>query len=373
MDVPTSEAEAAELVREAYDTGTPLAIVGGDTRAGLGKPVQAARTLSSRGLTGITAYDPQEMVLTARAGTPMSEIEATLAENRQRLVFEPMDHRTLYRTEGEPTIGGVAAVNASGPRRFQSGAARDSLLGVRFVNGTGEIVRGGGRVMKNVTGLDLPKIMAGSFGTLGFLTEVTFKVTPVPETEATLVWEGLSDTDGIALLAKALATSTEPSGAAHAGGVTALRLEGFAASIRERTARLRDALTGLGSFEVRDADETRTFWRDLRDVTRFAHEEPVWRISVAPSDGPKVASAIGGEAFYDWQGGLVWMATDAGHEAVRAEVAKGGGHATLAKAPETVRAAVPVFPPQAPAVAALTKRLREAFDPKGIMNPGRMS
>ena len=374
MDAPSSEAEAAGIIREAFETGTPLAVVGGNTRSGLGKPVQAARTLSSRGLTGITAYEPQEMVMTARAGTPMREVEAALAENRQRLVFEPMDHRALLGTEGEPTIGGVAAVNASGPRRFQAGAARDSLLGVRFVNGTGESVRGGGVVMKNVTGLDLPKAMAGSFGTLGLLTEITFKVTPVPETEATLVWRGLSDESGVALLAKALATSAEPTGAAHLpAGIdgkearTLLRLEGFAPSIAERAARL-----DLGEPERLDAEASASLWRRVRDVEPFRGREHVWRICVAPLDGPRAAAAIGGEAFFDWQGGLVWLASAAEPETVRTAVARFGGHATLVRAPETVRAAVPVFPPREKGAAALEERVRRAFDPKGILNPGRM-
>ena len=374
MEAPATETEAAALVRDAFEAGEPLALVGGGTRSGLGRPVQAARTLSTRGLSGITAYNPQEMVMTARAGTPMNEIEAALEENRQRLIFEPIDHRALLETDGEPTIGGVAAVNASGPRRFQAGAARDSLLGLRFVNGRGETIAGGGRVMKNVTGLDLPKVMAGSFGTLGLITQVTFKVTPVPETEATLVWRGLSDAEGIALLAKALATSAEPSGAAHLPARidgdearTILRLEGFAPSIAERAARL-----GLGEPERLDAGASAALWRRVRDVEPLAGRAHVWRISVAPSQGPAVAKALGGEAIYDWQGGLVWLASDAGHEEVRAAIAKVGGHATLVRAPETLRAAVPVFPPQPESVEALERRLREAFDPKGILNPGLM-
>ena len=374
MEAPGSEEEAAALVRAAHDAGEPLAIVGGDTRSGLGRPVQAARTVSSRGLTGITAYEPAEMVLSARAGTGMNEIEAALRENRQRLAFEPIDHRTLYGTRGEPTIGGVAATNASGSRRFQAGAARDSLLGVRFVNGRGEIVRGGGRVMKNVTGLDLPKVMAGSFGTLGLLTEVTFKVAPVPETQATLMWRNIEPERAVELLAAAMATTTEPSGAAWASGSALLRLEGLSASVQDRTKRLEAALSSFGASEILEDEESAALWRDVTDVAAFPPAEGgnVWRISVAPLDGPKVAAGIEGDAVLDWQGGLVWLRTDGEPEAVRQALAPFGGHATLARADETVRSAVPVFQPQDKALTALEKRLRGAFDPKGIMNPGRM-
>ena len=387
MDRPENESEVADLVRAAHDRGEPLRIVGGDTRSGLGRPVQAARTLTTRGLTGITAYDPREMVLTARAGTPMREIEAVLREHRQRLAFEPIDHGVFLYPRApdrphEPTIGGVAAANASGSRRFQVGAARDALLGVRLVNGRGEVIAAGGRVMKNVTGLDLPKVMAGSMGTLGIITEVTFKVAPTPETEATLVWQGLEDEKAIALLAAAMATSTEPSGAAHrAAGtnstyaVTYLRLEGLTASVRDRERRLRTALATFGEPDILQGQESDGEWDDITNVGAFTSDgevSPVWRLSVAPSDGPTVAACIGAPALFDWQGGLVWLRTEADHETVRAAVDAVGGHATLVRAPEPVRAAVPVFHPPSPGVARLAARVREAFDPKGIMNPGRM-
>ena len=371
MDCPETEGEAAALVRDAFERAKPLAIVGGNTRSGLGRPVQAARTLSSRGLTGITAYEPQEMVISARAGTPMREIEAALLEHRQRLAFEPIDHRALLGTEGEPTIGGVAATNASGPRRLVVGAARDALLGLRLVNGLGEVVAAGGRVMKNVTGLDVPKVVAGSFGTLGLVTEVTFKVQPVPEHEATLVWADAREP--AALLAAAMATSCEPTGAAIVSGHATIRLEGLEASVSDRAARLEGALRSFGTPERLSVEHSRSFWRGVRDVAdHMSGDAPVWRLSVAPSDGPTVAACIGAPALFDWQGGLVWLRTEADHETVRAAVDAVGGHATLVRAPEPVRAAVPVFHPPSPGVARLAARVREAFDPKGIMNPGRM-
>lgn len=394
--VPASEDEAARAIRAAHDASTPLEIVGGGTKRGIGRPVNAAITLSSRDLSGITAYNPAEMVMSARAGTPLSEIEAALSANRQRLAFEPPDHRRLLASEGDPTIGAVAAANLSGPRRIVAGAARDALLGIRLVNGAGDIISSGGRVMKNVTGLDLVKLLAGSWGTLGFLTEVTFKVLPVPETEATLAVRGLHDDAASNVMAHAMATSAEVSGAAHlpepvAGMVgdgrigsqpaTLLRLEGFADSVRIRTGKLKSLLAGAGELQMLDEPTSRAVWRDIRDVTPFAGRDarPVWRISVKPSAGHELALALRREApataFFDWQGGLVWarLERDPDGEIVRRVVrSHGGGHATLWRASPAQLGATMPFEPLASPLAALQARVKAAFDPKGILNPGRL-
>jgi glycolate oxidase FAD binding subunit len=242
---PKDEAAVARAVLEAAVAGTPLTIEGGGTRSGLGRPSQSARTLSLRRLSGVTLYEPAEMVIGAWAGTPLSVVEATLAKKGQMLPFEPMDHRGLYGTKGEPTIGAVVAANLSGPRRLIAGACRDSLIGVRFVNGKGEIIKNGGRVMKNVTGLDLVKLQAGAHGTLGVLTEVTFKVLPRPPARATLAFDGLSETDGLALLQSAFASPFEPSAGAYlpagltgAKSQTLLRVETLDEQIAYRVASL---------------------------------------------------------------------------------------------------------------------------------------
>ena len=376
---PSSEAELAAVVREAADAATPLAIRGGGTRSGLGRPVQAARTLSTRGLSGIKAYEPAEMVMTARAGTPVAEIEAALAEHRQRMAFEPMDHRPIYGTDGEPTIGGVAAVNASGPRRFVAGAARDAMLGLRFVNGRGEAIQAGGRVMKNVTGLDLVKLLCGSFGRLGVMSEVTFKVAPVPETQTTLVMQ-LDVEDAVRAMAAAMATSAGVSGAARLpDGRTLLRLEGFASSVKERAAKLDAALAPFGTLKRLSEEASREVWQGIRDARPFADgsDDPLWRISVAPSAAPGLLAAVAKLAAHDvmldWQGGLIWLAPREALDAhaLREEIAiqggnQGGGHATLVRAPHAVRAAGGVFQPQAEAVAKVSERLRERFDPAGV-------
>jgi len=386
---PGTEAEACERVRAASARSERLRIVGGGTKAGLGRPPQDEASLSARGLTGITLYEPAEMVIGARAGTPLAEVEALLATKGQMLPFEPVDYRGVFGTDGEPTIGAVAAINNSGPRRINAGAARDSLIGVRFVNGRGEAIKSGGRVMKNVTGLDLVKLMAGAHGTLGFLTEVTFKVLPANERVSTLVYSGLDDAKAIALLAAALGSPFEPTGAAHlpagrgAGEArTLIRIEGFSESITYRLGELRRLLKRFGAPETLDGEASAALWRGVRDAAPLAEPrgDALWRISTAPSKGPALTAAIAARRearwFYDWGGGLVWLATpaegDAGAEAIRAAVRAQGGHATLVRAPDAVRAAVPVFEPLPEPLMRVTAGIKAAHDAAGIFNPGRM-
>ncbi|QEL23129.1 glycolate oxidase subunit GlcE [Bosea sp. F3-2] len=389
IHTPTTEAQACAVVKSVIDSATPLTLRGGGTRAGLGRPAQAASTLSSAGLTGITLYEPAEMVIAARAGTPLALVQETLAERGQMLPFEPMDHRALYGTEGEPTIGAVAACNISGPRRINAGAARDSLIGIRMINGRGEMIKSGGRVMKNVTGLDLVKLVSGSHGTLGFLTEVTFRVLPKPAEIVTLQWRGLSDAQGVALLSNALGSPFEPMAAAHlpaglAGeeAVTLLRLENFPDSIAYRAGELALLLGEYGVPDRLEGEDMAALWRDIRDAAFFAGTgEAVWRLSLKPTDGAKVAAAIGrmlpgARWFYDWGGGLLWLAApadgDAGAAAIRTALKPLGGHATLVRAPDAVRAAVAVFQPLAEPLMRVTAGIKKSFDPAGIFEPGRM-
>jgi glycolate oxidase FAD binding subunit len=386
---PTSEPEACAAVAEAAAGRTPLALVGGGTKVEVGRPAQSEATLSSAALSGVTLYEPAEMVVSARAGTPLAEVVRTLADKNQELPFEPMDHRALLGSAGEPTIGAVAAANISGPRRIMAGAARDALIGVRFVNGRGEIIKSGGRVMKNVTGLDLVKLMAGSWGTLGFLTEVTFKVLPKAERVATLVLDGLDDGRAIEALSLALGSPFEVSGAAHlpatlgdAGGRTLVRIEGFSTSVDYRLGELRRLLKRFGGGEVMDGEAAVALWREVRDVRALVEprDRAVWRVSTAPTKGPDIVARIarGLEArwFYDWGGGLIWIAVDAagdaGAAAIRAAVAQAGGHATLVRAPAEVRAAVAVFEPLPEPLMRVTAGIKAALDPAGIFNPGRM-
>lgn len=385
LHLPASEQEAAAIIAQARAARTPLSVEGSGTKGAIGRPVRASARLSSRALTGVTLYEPAELVIAARAGTPLAEIEAVLAEKGQRLPFEPADYRALLGSTGEPTIGAVAAANLSGPRRITTGAARDALIGVRFVNGFGEIVKNGGRVMKNVTGLDLVKLMAGSYGTLGFLTEVTFKVLPKPEASATLVFSGLDDQRAIEALSEALGSPYEVTGAAHLpvgegrqSAQTLIRIEGFKPSVVYRLGELRRALADFGEpAEARGE----ALWRGVRDVAPMASlaDRAVWRISTAPGQGAALASAIrgaiAGRHFFDWGGGLIWLAVDADEAAarvVREAVRRHGGHATLIRAPEDLRAAIDVFEPLSEPLTRLQQRVKASFDPDGILNPGRM-
>jgi len=389
LHAPGSEPDACALVAEAASARTPLALVGGGTKSEMGRPAQSQATLSSAGLRGVTLYEPAEMVVSARAGTPLAEVVRTLAEKNQELPFEPMDHRPLLGSTGEPTIGAVAAANISGPRRIMAGAARDALIGVRFVNGRGELIKSGGRVMKNVTGLDLVKLMAGSWGTLGFLTEVTFKVLPKAERVATLVLTGLEDAPAVQALALALGSPFEVTGAAHlpaalgeAGGRTLVRIEGFSTSVDYRLGELRRLLKRFGGGEIMDGEAAVALWREVRDVQPLVEprDRAVWRVSTAPTKGPEVMARVarGLEArwYYDWGGGLVWIATDAARDAgaatIRAAVAQAGGHATLVRAPAEVRAAVAVFEPLSEPLMRVTTGIKASLDPAGIFNPGRM-
>jgi glycolate oxidase FAD binding subunit len=385
---PGDEGALAAIVAAAAREHTPLAVEGGGTRRRLGRPMQTAATLSTVKLSGVTLYEPTELVLSARAGTPLAEIEALLAAKNQRLAFEPMDHRALYGSAGEPTIGGVAAANISGPRRVGAGAARDSLIGVRAVTGTGEVVKSGGRVMKNVTGLDLVKFLAGSYGTLAVLSEVSFKLQPMPETEATIVLSGLDDRRAVVALSAALGSPFSVTGAAHRPAFgseparTYIRLEGFAVSVADRAARLARELAGFAPIERIDAEGTRAIWRGIRDLESLgaAAGRPLWRVSVKPSDGPAVVDAarraVAADVLYDWGGGLVWIAggegADAGAAVVRAAVKTVGGHATLVRAPEDIRHSVDIFEPPSDALLAVTRRLKATFDPAGVLNPGRI-
>ena len=377
MLTPKTEDDLARIVAEA---DAPLRIQGGGTRP-IGTPTNGT-VLSTSALSGIELYEPGSLTLVAKAGTPVAEIEAALAVEGQRLAFEPMDHRGLLGTTGTPTIGGVAAANVSGPRRIQSGAARDFMLGVRFVDGRGQIIKNGGRVMKNVTGYDLVKLMAGSYGTLGVLTEVSLKVLPKPRASGVMLIEGLTDDLAVTALSRALGSPYEVSGAAHlqkgldGAPVTMIRLEGFESSVAYRAEALGKVLAGFGDFTLEtDPAKTAAGWEYVRDVVPFqGRDGDVWRLSVKPSDAPGVvASLSGAEAFYDWGGGLVWLLAPEGSGVnagtIRAAVAKVGGHATLIRG----NTSAGVFQPLSPAVAALQDGLRRKFDPRQILNPGLMT
>lgn len=398
---PTDDAQVREAVAWALGADVPLELAGRGTRRGLGRPVQADSTLDLSALAGIIAYEPEELFLSARPGTPVAEIEAALAERGQMLAFEPMDTGALFgAAPGAGSIGGVFACNLSGPRRIKAGAARDHLLGFDAVSGRAEAFKSGGRVVKNVTGYDLSKLVCGSHGTLAALTQVTFKTLPAPEKTRTVLVLGLDAPAAARAMSAATRSAHAVAGAAHlpariaarcgvsrvsgaGASVTALRLEGFGPSVERRLVELRAEMAGFGPVEELHTRNSARFWAEARDAAWLAEPagRPVWRVSVAPMDGWRIVAELAAagdvETFQDWAGGLVWASFppggDGGAAAARAAVARTGGHATLFRAPADLRAAVPVFQPQPRPLAALAARVKESFDPRRILNPGRMT
>lgn len=395
---PQNAKDVEEAVGWALAEGKTLEVAGQGSKRGLGRPSQSDLTLDLSALSGVTLYEPEELVLSAKAGTPIADIERLVAEKGQELAFEPLDYGPILGLKaGAGTIGGVLAANLSGPRRIKAGAARDHFLGVTAVSGRGETFKSGGRVVKNVTGYDLCKLLSGSFGTLAAMTDVTIKTLPRSETEQTLAVIGLEDDAAAAPMAAAMGSSCDVSGAAHlpahvvrrfegldpALAATVFRLEGVKPSVKHRTDVLSALLKPFGAVEVIAETQSRALWHGIRDAAPFAatgdgHDRPLWRVSTEPGKGFELSEMIspGAQMFYDWGGGLIWilmpLSDDAGASELRQAVATLGGHATLVRAPTAIRAATDVFQPQDDAVAALTKRVKDSFDPKGILNPGRM-
>lgn len=396
---PGSERELQHLIAEAARAEMPVEIIGAGTKRAVGRPVNSGLAISTASLSSITLYEPTELVMGARAGTPLAKIEQRLAEKGQMLAFEPID---LGPVLGGPanggTIGAAFATNFSGSRRVMAGGARDHLLGIEAITGAGQSFRGGGRVMKNVTGYDLCRAVCGSWGTLAVMTNVTFKVLPRPERTGTLVILGLDDTSGVEALCTALGTPYEVTGAVHlqetfaarlrqqglaAAGkaVTAVRIETFASSLRYRLDRLKEALRAFGEIHELEEASSLAFWNELRQLSPLqGSTAPLWRLSTAPRSGPAVVAAIKRymecRAFYDWSGGLIWAevldTADAGAADIRRVIASHGGHATLIRAAPAVRASIDVFQPLEPDLAAITRGIKTVFDPKDILNRGRM-
>ena len=402
---PTDLAELRDAVGEALAAAEPLELIGGGSKRALGRPVQLPRTLDSSRLVGIRDYQPSELVLTAAAATPIETIEAALAGAGQMLAFEPPDWGVLLGAPsaiaGRRTLGGVLACNHSGPRRIKAGAARDHFLGFRGVSGRGEVFKAGGKVVKNVTGYDLCKLMAGSYGTLAAFEEVTVKVMPRPEAVSTVILRGLDPAPAVRCLNRALASPHDVSGAVYLPAsslmplaslsglrsLAALRIEGPAPSVSFRRERLFAELASDCESAALDEEASQAFWSAIRDVAPLADltDRAIWRVSVAPSRGAELAEAIihrfDAGWYLDWGGGLLWASIggveDGGAAGIRSAIrgadGRGTGHATLIRGSPDLRRAVPVFEPQTTALAALAARVKQSFDPRGILNPGRMS
>lgn len=390
------EAGLVEAVRSALEARKTLEVAGRGSKRGLGRPTQTDATLDLSRLSGVTLYEPEELILSAKGGTPIAEIEALIAARGQMLAFEPMDYGPLLGTApGQGSLGGVFACNLAGPRRISHGAARDHALGARAVSGRAEAFKSGGRVVKNVTGYDLPRLLTGSFGTLAVLSELTLKVLPRPPLAETVILPGVPPEAAARAMSAAMGSSCEVSGAAYLpapvsgripelgtdGPAVALRLEGFEPSVKARRAMLIAVLQPFGGVDVAEGDGSARLWAAVRDALPFAGtgERAVWRLSTAPASGPLLAAELArdldAETFCDWAGGLVWLLLpgEASHvDEVRTALARHGGHATLVRGTAAERASVPVFQPLEAAHDALTRRVKASFDPAGLLNPGRM-
>ncbi len=388
-----TEDSIAAAVTDAARAREPIWVQGNGTKSAMLRQVQAARTVSTADLSGIVLYAPKELIISAKAGTPLPDIQAALAESGQHLIAEPPDWSELLGPGGKPqTIGGVVATNLSGPRRVVWGATRDHVMGIRAVTGRGEVIRSGGRVLKNVTGLDLCKLLTGSHGTLGIITEVTLKVLPAPEATATLVIEGHDPTTGVAALSAALGSPFGVSAAAWLppesvarvpglsgikGSASLIRIEDFSPSVTYRIGRLRDQ---LGGDAVLDTETSVSVWRDVGNAKPLAAAptDAVWRVSVRPSAGPGILAALrehGVTGFLDGGGGWAWLAgpaTTEVHTAVELAATNAKGTWMLLRAPDALRAAVRVIPDDPAPLARIGREVKAAMDPAGILNPGRL-
>ena len=397
---PAADWELQSIISGCIDKRSSIELIGRGSKRAVGRPVKADVTVSTASLRGIPLYEPSEMVMSARAGTMLSQVEADLAARGQMLPFEPIDlGPAIGAGANAQTVGAVFASNLSGARRISAGAARDHLLGVRGVNGRAEIFKSGGRVMKNVTGYDIARGLSGSWGTLAVLTEVTFKVVPIPETSATVFFTGLPEDIAVETMCAAVGTPFEVSGAVHLPAtlasrlqseevaalgkpITALRIENFAKSVVYRSNALKEALKVYGKTMLLEHADSVRFWSELRrlSVLPASASTLLWRVSTAPRKAPSLVSAIkrhmSAEVLYDWAGGLLWLevpaTSDAAAADIRRAVALHGGHATLIRADETMRSEVEVFQPLEPGLDKLTRGLKHAFDPAGVLNPGRM-
>lgn len=343
-------AELTERVRTAISTHRPLAISGGGSKKFLGRHVSGMDELAVTAHSGIINYEPDELIITARAGTPLVEINHVLAQHQQMLPFEPPHYGATA------TLGGTIACNLSGPRRASAGAARDFVLGVEIINGHGEQLKFGGQVMKNVAGYDVSRLMTGALGTLGVLLNITLKVLPRPAATLTLCHE-FNPAEAIVTMNNRAGKPLPMTATAFDGATLYTRIEGSGTAVR--AARQR-----LGGEEHRDAD----YWSTVREHTHgfFERSQPLWRVSIAPAHPPL---SLQGKTFIEWNGALRWIYSDDAPERICAAAQQAGGHATLFR--NGARDAG-VFHPLSPVSLQLHRKLKAAFDPHGIFNPGRM-
>jgi len=377
---PDSAEDLSHLFREAAGEGRRLELRGGGSKAAVGAG-REAEIVDMRGFAGVVDYDPPELVLTVRPGTPLVEVEQLVADQGQMLAFDPFDHGPLFgAATGKATIGGIVAAGVAGSGRLMAGGVRDHLLGFTAVSGRGERFVAGGKVVKNVTGYDLPKLIAGSWGRLAAMTELTLKVLPRPRVLRTMAIEGLGPAAAQAAMACAMGSPAEIGAAAHhppledRPALTLFRVQGFAPSVDARCAALPRLLGAHGRVVALSEADASILWRSIGRVEALADAGTLWRISLPPSASTDIVErfeALGGRWLLDWAGGLLWLAFDGDPLLVRQAAEMACGHAMLVRGPAPLRDHVPAQHPRPPGVMALETRVRRAFDPTGIFETGR--
>ena len=388
---PADDGEACVLIREAVESGGSFEIIGAGTKRNLGRPDSAGAILDLSRISGVIDYQPEELVFSAKAGTPLLEIEAMLDARDQMLAFEPCDWAPLFgEATGRQTLAGAIAADVSGPRRVKHGSARDHVIGCRFINGAGKLIRAGGPVIKNVTGFDIPKLMCGAFGTLGVLTELTLRVLPRPPHANTVVLRDCTPEAGLAALIRAAQIPVEPTGLAYlpgealrsfdsadstSPGQALIRIEGSAAATEEKLEVLKQEFRHLDLAILHDV-ETRILFRRIGEGVVFGAQADLWRLCVPAAAAADALAMVGASLWLaDWAGGLIWLQMPATVESaakLRRITAEAGGHAGLFRASADARRKIAVFEPETPVRANLTKSMKQAFDPRNLFNPGRM-
>jgi len=402
---PKNEKELAEIIKKFYKSNYPIEVLGSGSKRQIGKQLQCTKTISLSKLDGIIEYLPEELYIKIKAGTNIEKIESELKKNKQELAFEPIDFGYLFLGKSNyGTAGGQVACNISGPRRFKSGSIRDHILGFRAVNGRGEIIKSGGTVVKNVTGYDLSKLICGSYGTLVALTEITFKVLPLAEESKTLVIHDLTIDSSPHYLEKAISSSNEVSGASflpidpickncemnientfklndleYKGSLTAIRVEGSKQSINERVENLKKELNILNfKVSILETFQSEILWRKIKNLEFFSKtKNNIFRISIPPSECAKLIYELPNmfKYFLDWGGALIWMEacklSEKKFESIRTKVVKHNGYISMIKNSNQLPFVEDVFTINS-ARFNISQNIKKSFDPKGILNPGKM-
>ena len=402
---PEKETEVADIIKKSYKSNIPIEIIGSGSKNKIGKFLQCGKTLNLSKLEGVVEYYPEELYIKVKSGTKIDKIEKELGKNKQQLAFEPIDFGHLFLGKSNcGTAGGQVACNFSGPRRFKDGSTRDHILGFRAVNGRGEIIKSGGTVVKNVTGYDLSKLMCGSYGTLAALTEITFKVLPMPEESKTLIIHNLNISNAPDYLAKAISSPNEVSGASflpvdplcdncdmnientfklndlkYKGSMTSLRVEGSKKSINERIANLKKVLEIANSnISILETLQSEIFWKKIRNLEFFSlTKNNILRIVIPPAECTQLIYElpINFKYFIDWGGAVIWMEAcdllEQKFESIRKKVVKHDGHISMIKYSSHLPYVEDVFTINSVRFN-ISQSIKKSFDPKRILNPGKM-